>query len=122
MIDRPRVLIIDEDRRMVDQLQEYFNRSGYEAEVALSPTVGLSIIEERRMSLTGLNGEMGLEGDWALVRRLKQFDPAMPLVLFNGPKTKDIAREARRLGVSRVLAQPAQIETVMAEAMKVLKK
>ena len=120
-MDRPRVLIIDGDRRTVDQLQEHFTRSGCEAEVALSGHVGLSIVEERRMSLTILNGEMGLEGDWALVRRLKAFDPAMPLMLFNGPNAKSVSREARRHGVTRFLAQPVEVETVMAEAMKVLK-
>ena len=120
VIDRPRVLIIDEDRRTVDRLQEQFVQSGYEAEVALSGSVGLSIIEERRMSVAVLNAELGHEADWALVKHLKESDPQMPVVLFNGPKVKGLSREAKRAGVASFLLHPAEPERVITEATKVM--
>jgi DNA-binding response OmpR family regulator len=46
---RRRVLIIESDRRTVDELQERFERHGLEAEVALSASVGIDILAERRM-------------------------------------------------------------------------
>lgn len=117
---RPRVLIIDGDRRTVDKLQEEFVRSGYEAEIALSGNVGISIIEDRRMSVAVLSAELGHEADWALVKSLKESDPSLPLVLFNGPKVKGLSREARRAGVARFLAHPLDTEKVMTETAKVL--
>ena len=71
MVIRPRVLIIDEDRRTVDKLQEMFTRVGCEAEIALSGNVGLSIVSERHMSVAVLSAKVGHGEDWALVRELK---------------------------------------------------
>jgi len=114
VISCPRVLIIDRDRRTVDRLQEQFTRFGYEAEVALSGHVGVSIVAERRMSVAVLSAALGHESDWALVRRLKKSDPAMPVVCFNGPKVKGLSREAKRAGVTKLLVDQAEAETVMA--------
>ncbi len=120
MLDRPRVLIIDKDRRTVDQLQEHFIQRGCEAEVALSASVGLSILEKRRMSAAILNAHLGHESNWNLVRRIRASDPKLPLVLFNGANVKGLSREARRAGVTRFLLQPSEIETVLSETMEVV--
>ena len=120
MIEGQRVLIIDGNRRTVDKLQEKFLRSGYEAEIALSASVGLSIVEERRMNVAVLSAKMGHEEDWQLVRRLKESDPRLRLVLFDGPSSKGFCREARRMGVTRFAASPCDPDTVFAEAVKAM--
>jgi len=121
VLTRPRVLIIDEDRRTVDKLQELFVRSGCEAEIALSPSVGISIISERQMNVAVLSAELGLKSDWEVVRHLKRSDPELPVVLFNAPKLKGLSKEARRVGVARLLATPMKVETVHDEALKVMR-
>src|SRR3990172_11922895 len=98
LITRQRVLIIDEDRRTVDKLQEKFVQSGYEAEIALSGPVGLAIVGERYMSVAVLSAKVGHEEDWELVKNLKKSDPHLPVVLFNAPKVKGLSKEARRAG------------------------
>jgi len=121
VISRRRVLIIDEDRRTVDKLQELFIESGYEAEVALSPSVGLSIINERQMSVAIVNTKIGSEEDWEIVKSLKKTDPALPVLLFDAPKVKGLSKEARRAGVERLLVSPVNIEAVRNEAIKVMR-
>ena len=121
VIDRRRVLIIDKNRRTADELQETFVKSGYEAEVALSALVGESIISERRMDVAVLNADIGHKEDWKLVRKLRKYDPLLPLVLFNAPKVKELSREARRIGVERFIDTPLDPATVLAEATKVVR-
>jgi DNA-binding NtrC family response regulator len=121
MVTRQRVLIVDEDRRTVDRLQELFIQSGYEAEVALSSSVGLSIVNERQMSVAVLSARKGADEDWQLVRSMKESDPNLPVVLFDAPKVKGLTREARRAGVQRCLSSPIDIETVRQEAIKVMR-
>lgn len=120
MFDRRRVLIIDEDRRTVDRLQERFVRSGYEAEVALSGPVGLSILEDRRMDAAVLSARIGHSDDWAFVRKLKRSDRNLCVVLFDAPRVKGLSREARRAGVSRYLATPVDVEMVFIETAKTI--
>ncbi len=119
-MDRERVLIIDQNRRTVDKLQTMFVKSGYEAEVALSGPVGLSIIAERHMRVAVLSARVGHNGDWALVRRLKKVDPSLLVVLFDAPKVKGLSREARRAGVSRFLASPIDAELILTETVKTM--
>ena len=101
MITRRRVLIIDEDRRTVDRLQEQFVQSGYEAEVALSGPVGIAIVAERYMSVVILSAKVGHVEDWELVKSLKKSDPQVPVVMFNAPKVKGLSKEAAYAAVQR---------------------
>ena len=121
MIDRQRVLIIDEDRRTVDELQEKFNQSGFEAEVALSGPVGLSIIEERYMAAAVLSAKIANEETWELVKMLKESDPKLPVVLFNAPKVKGLSKVARRAGAAKFIATPADAQTILSETVKVMR-
>ena len=117
-MDRRRVLIIDEDRRTVDKLQELFVRSGFEAEIALTPSVGLNIVTERQMSVAVLSAKFGCDADWEMVRHIRKHDPSLPILLFNAPKQKGLSREARRVGVKRFLSMPVDVGMVHEEALK----
>ncbi len=121
MIDCQRVLIIDGNRRVVDKLQSVFVQSGYEAEIALSGSVGLSIIAERRMSAAVLSARIANDDEWSFVRSLKKFDPDLPVVLFDAPKVKGLSREARRAGVSRFLATPIDPDRILTETVKAMR-
>lgn len=123
MITRRRVLIIDEDRRTVDKLQEQFVQSGYEAEIALSGPVGIAIVAERYMSVVILSAKVGHgDGeDWELVKSLKKSDPHVPVVMFNAPKVKGLSKEARRAGVSKFILSDLDPETVLHETVKVMR-
>ena len=118
---RPRVLIIEADRRTVDELQERFERHGYEAEVALSAAVGLDILAERRMDAAVVDAELESKDKWPLLRRLKQQAPDLPVVLINGWKAKGISKLARRAGASRFLSSPVDAERVIDAISAVLK-
>lgn len=115
---RPRVLIIDEDRRTVDKLQEKFTQLGYEAEIALSASVGVSIVAERQMSVAILSAKIGHSEDWDLVRQLKNQDPHLPVVLFNAPNVKGLSKEARRAGCAKFLMLDFDSERLLDEAVK----
>lgn len=119
MIGRKRVLIIDEDRRTVDRLQETFSQFGFEAEIALSVLVGQSIAAERYMSVVLINAKIGNESNWEAVRRLKESDPNLPVVLFNAPK--GLSKEARRAGVAKFISTEADAQMLFSEARKVMR-
>ncbi len=121
MVYRQRVLIIDEDRRTVDKLQEKFVEFGCEAEIALSGEVGVTIAAERHMSVAILSAKIGQQQDWSFVRRLRASDPKLPVVLFNAPKVKGLSKEARRAGVSKFISADVDPNAVFLEAMKVMR-
>lgn len=112
-MDRPRVLIVEENRRTVGELHDKFEINGYEAEVALNGQLALSIIHEREMDVAVLDHEMSGFREWELVRKLKSKAPALPIVLINGPREKGIARVARRAGATRYMRSPVNLDRVV---------
>ena len=108
-----RVLIIESDRRTVDELQERFERYGIEAEVALSASVGLDILSERQMDAAIVDAELEEHEKWPLLTSLRQKAPTVPVVMINGWKKKGISKLARRAGAARFLASPVDAEKVI---------
>jgi ActR/RegA family two-component response regulator len=119
-------LIIEPDRRTVDELQEHFERHGYEAEIALSVSVGLSILAERRMDVAIIDAHLKVEAqakeeEWALLRSLREADPDLPVVVINGRKGKGVGKVARRAGAARFLPSPVDAEAIMLALSDVLR-
>ena len=110
---RHRVLIIEADRRTVDELQERFERHGIEAEVALNAEVGLDILAERRMDAAIVDAELEERNKWPLLKQLRQKAPEVPVVMINGWKSKGISKLARRAGAARFLVSRFDAEKVI---------
>jgi len=117
---RSRVLIIEEDRRTVDQLQERLEDMGVEAEIALNGRVGLAIISERKMSAAVLDAQMSGFENWELLRAIKRRAPDLPVVLINGRPRKGESRIARRAGATRFMRSPTDPEKVVMVLNQVL--
>ena len=117
---RPRVLIIESDRRTVDELQEWFERGGYEAEVALSASVGLGILAERRMDAAVVDATLEAKDKWSLLKSLKKTDPGLKVVVINGWQGKGVSKIARRAGAARFLVSPVDAEKVVVALQDVL--
>ena len=117
---RDRVLIIEEDRRTVDQLQEHLEVMGYEAEVALSGRIGLAIVTERKMSAAVLDANVDGGEAWDILRAIKRKDPDLLVVLINGRARKGESRMARRAGATRFMRSPSDPEKVIHAVHQVL--
>ena len=68
-----RVLIVSQDRWLLDRIREALDDAGFETEIALSGAVGYTIAVERRVDL--LLADEGID-DFKNVRKIK--DPASP--------------------------------------------
>lgn len=112
-MQRARVLIIQENRRTVGELNSKFEEQGYETEVALSGEIGLEIIGEREMDIAVVDHNVSGFEEWELLRQLKSMMPHLPVVLINGPRQRGISRVARQAGATRFMREPVNIERVI---------
>ena len=119
-MQRNRVLIIEQDRRTVDQLQEKLETVGMEAEIALSGDVGLTILREREMDAAVVDAKVGDFDGWDLLRAIKRSAPQLPVVFINGRARKGESRVARRAGAARFIRTPADPDRVINAVHQVL--
>ena len=118
---RARVLIIEDDRKKVEELQVVFEKGGYESEVALHPEVGLAIVNERKMDVVVVDAGLQNDGSIKTVEKIKVLDPEVPILMINMSGTKQEQKVARSAGATRFLKKPTDAEQVVSTVSRVIR-
>jgi DNA-binding NtrC family response regulator len=104
------VLIVDDERTLARAVKAFLIESGYEAEVAPDAEQALGMLETLRPDVVfsdlRLPGMSGIE----LLRRVREFDPAIPVVIMTAYGTIEGAVEAVKLGAFDYLKKPVDLE------------
>jgi DNA-binding NtrC family response regulator len=104
------VLIVDDERTLARAVRAFLIESGYDAEVAPDAEQALGMLETLRpdvvfsdMRLPGMNGV-------ELLRRIREFDPSIAVVIMTAYGTIEGAVEAVKLGAFDYLKKPVDLE------------
>jgi two-component system, NtrC family, response regulator AtoC len=104
------VLIVDDERTLARAVRAFLVESGYDAEVASDGEQALGMLETLRpdvvfsdMRLPGMNGV-------ELLRRIREFDPSIVVVIMTAYGTIEGAVEAVKLGAFDYLKKPVDLE------------
>jgi two-component system response regulator AtoC len=104
------VLIVDDERTLARAVKAFFAESGYEAEVAGDAESALALLERLRpdvvFSDVRLPGMSGID----LLRRIREFDAAIPVIIMTAHGTIEGAVEAVKLGAFDYLKKPVDLE------------
>ncbi|HEY8106829.1 MAG TPA: sigma-54 dependent transcriptional regulator [Gemmatimonadales bacterium] len=106
----PTVLIVDDERTLARAVKAFLAESGYEAEVAGDAETALALLERLRPDVVftdvRLPGMSGIE----LLKRIREFDAAIPVVIMTAHGTIEGAVEAVKLGAFDYLKKPVDLE------------
>ena len=104
------VLIVDDERTLARAIKAFLTESGYETEVAGDAEQALRLLETMRpdvvfsdIRLPGMNGI-------DLLRRIREYDAAIPVVIMTAHGTIEGAVEAVKLGAFDYLKKPVDLE------------
>ncbi len=104
------VLIVDDERTLARAMKAFLAESGYEAEVAPDAERALEMLDTLRPDVVftdvRLPGMNGIE----LLRRIREFDPAISVVVMTAFGTIEGAVEAVKLGAFDYLKKPVDLE------------
>jgi len=109
-VSRSTVLIVDDERTLARAIKAFLTESGYEAETAGDAEQALRLLETMRpdvvftdVRLPGMNGI-------DLLRKIREFDAAIPVVIMTAHGTIEGAVEAVKLGAFDYLKKPVDLE------------
>ena len=109
-MSRSTVLIVDDERTLARAIKTFLTESGYEAEVAGDAEQALRLVETMRpdvvFSDVRLPGMNGID----LLRKIREFDAAIPVVIMTAHGTIEGAVEAVKLGAFDYLKKPVDLE------------
>ena len=116
---RARIIILEENRQVVDELRDDLDIAGFETEVALSCPVAFTILEERKMDLAIVGA-----GDQAIgtLKRLHGLFPKLPIIFLSEQKSKRYQSSLLKEGASAVLELPPDKEQLIKKIEQIVEK
>ena len=120
----PRILIIEEDRKIVEQLRDTFEEEGCDVEISLTLELGLNILAYRRMDLVIINLQTTKDELKKAANELKKLK--LPTrILFSVPNKhiKDFKKRypSRSTKMYFYSAETQGLEKLMSEAKKAIR-
>lgn len=109
----PRILVVDDEQGIRAALGQLLEYEGYDVRTAKSGPEGLAEFEKWRPELVFMDVKMaGMDGIEAL-RRIKQIDPVVSVVMISGHATIQTAVEATQLGAYDILEKPLDTDRIL---------
>ena len=104
------VLIVDDERTLARAVKAFLTEAGYEAEVAGDGERALELLQTLRPDVVfadvRLPGMSGID----LLRRIREFDPAIPVIIMTAYGSIEGAVEAVKLGAFDYMKKPVDLE------------
>lgn len=101
-----KILVVDDDRRIVKTTCDILKIKGHEAIAAYSGEEGVQKVRSDPPDCVFMDIKMpGINGVEAL-KRMQEIVPALPIVLVSAYATDDLMEEAKRAGAYAVLSKP----------------
>ena len=114
-----RILIVDDEPEIREEMAEYLAGKGYRVIVAGDGPEGLAKFRAEPCDLVITDMKMpGMAGD-EVVRRLREIAPGLPVVVLTGHYTTQDLEDARRAGAGAVLHKPIRLRELH-ETLKTL--
>ena len=104
------VLIVDDERTLARAIKAFLTEAGYEAEVAGDAEQALAMLETLRPDVVFSDVRLPAMNGIELLRRIREFDPAISVVIMTAHGTIEGAVEAVKLGAFDYLKKPVDLE------------
>jgi DNA-binding response OmpR family regulator len=105
-LSRARILVVDDEAAVHEMLREYFASRGYTVDAVSSGKDALAAIQRARPDLVLLDVHMpGIDGVEVL-RRIRELDDALVVIMVTADRDVAQAREALKLGAFDYVAKP----------------
>ncbi|MBI1734712.1 MAG: sigma-54-dependent Fis family transcriptional regulator [Candidatus Rokubacteria bacterium] len=119
---RPRVLIVDDEADMVDNCVRILGRGEYECVGTTDPQEALTLVESSRPDLLITDLKMpGMDG-MELLRRAREFDPALPVIVVTAFATIESAVAAVKEGAFDYLPKTFSVEQLRVAVARALRQ
>jgi PAS domain S-box-containing protein len=110
---KARILVIEDEERIRDNLQEILSLAEHSVTVADNAKQGISLFKEGEYDLVFTDLSMPEMSGWELARIIKERDPTVPVVLVTGWGIRIDGDRLREKGVDMVISKPFQINRVL---------
>ena len=108
-----KILVVDDDRRIVKTTCDILKVKGHEAVAAYTGEEGVDMVRRERPDCVLMDIRMpGISGVEAM-KQMRAVIPDLPIVLVSAYATEDTIREAERAGAYAVMSKPLDFQVIL---------
>ena len=115
-----KILIVEDEVEMLEFLERFFRRKGYDVQTAETGEKAWKLIEETIYDLVTCDLVMEDLNGLELLRRIKPLDATLPVVIITGAGTIETAVQAIQLGAFHYITKPFKIHELEILAKRAL--
>ena len=108
-----KVLLVDDEEEFINTLSERIMMRGFKSDVALNGEEALKILDKYIPDVMVVDLKMPGIGGMDFLRRVKETNPEIQVIMLTGHGSKGDEAEARRFGVSDYLQKPVAIDMLI---------
>jgi DNA-binding response OmpR family regulator len=105
-----RVLYVDDNEDTRHLIELLLTQHGYEVKTAAGAGEALSLAKRRQFEIYVLDNRMPDMSGLEMLRRLRAFDPATPVVFYSAAATGEDRRRALEAGAEAYIVKPAELD------------
>jgi two-component system response regulator HydG len=114
MSDKPRILLIDDEKSMIETLSVLLKREGFDVLAALSGSEGIERFAESKPDLVLTDVRMPKVSGVDVLEAIRERDPTTPVVLMTAQASLQSAIQAVNLGATHYVQKPFSNEELVA--------
>lgn len=122
MINGSKVLIIDDNREIIDILEDFLSINGCEIYKAMTGREGLAILDKNEVDIVILDVKLPDMSGIALLDNLKDSKPTIAVIMITGYYDPNYAIDAMKKGAADFLLKPFELEDLMLVMMRALRQ
>jgi len=107
-----KILIVDDEAFIRENLERILSEDGYRTFTAKNSAGGLRLAEEEEVDLVLLDLNLGAESGLDVLRRLKEIDPDVLVIIITGYGTVESAVEALKMGAYDYIKKPFKADAI----------
>ena len=117
-----RILVLDDEASIVEMIEQHLGDEGYACDAFISPLKALKKLESTAYSLLLTDLKMPEMGGMEVVRRAKEIDPNLSIIVVTALLEVTNAIEAMRTGADDYLLKPFNLSEISLAVEKALDK
>lgn len=122
MVNRKKILVVDDEKNLRLSLSLLLKQDGYEVETAASALDALEMLNTNKWDLMFLDLNMPGMGGIELLEKIYQQYPNLSVLILTANATLETAIRAVRLGARDYLIKPAEPKEILARVSEVFEK
>ncbi len=111
-VEKPSLMVVDDDDLVLDFLNEYFKRENYKVQTAGSGEDAISLLVKSPCDIVLVDLKMrGMDG-LETIEKITQINPDIVTILMTGFPTLDSSVRAIRMGASDYILKPFKLDEI----------